>query len=70
MKDKMYKYGFLSVCGVVVCLTLYFAYHGYQAQKLVFAAKVYGGTASDVEFIQKCNAMRAMEETPAMKGLE
>lgn len=43
MKDKLYKYGFLSVCGIVFVALLYLAYHGAIDRSITFAEWIYHG---------------------------
>lgn len=48
MKDKIYKYGFLSVCGVVAILILYFAGYGANDRAHTFAKHLNGGMPTDI----------------------
>jgi len=41
MKDKIYKYGFLSVCGAVFIITLYLAAYGAVDRAYAFAQWLY-----------------------------
>ena len=52
MEDKIYKYGFLSVCGAVFILTLYFASYGAIERAHAFAQHLNGGMPTD---IAKCS---------------
>lgn len=70
MKDKIYKIGFLSVCGALFIGTLYLAAYGVINRAEAFATYMNDGMdVEEARFQQRCSMIKAIDETKLIKDV-